>query len=150
MRKFLLYMRAQPTPLIQPSSMVIHMPFSTFTPETFAKFMPMPESFGTLAQDAVAASTESTRVSFKGMQDTGAALMQHAKDQMALSVETGKKFSEVTSVEDVMALQTSFMKTAFEANMKSFSEISELYTETMREAFAPLAKQAKKASKAAS
>ncbi|MEM6534130.1 MAG: phasin family protein [Pseudomonadota bacterium] len=128
--------------------MVTDMPFSTFTPETFAKLMPMPDAFGTLAQDAVVASTESTRASFKGMQETGTALMQHAKDQVALSVETGKKFSEVTSVEDAMALQTTFVKSAFEANMKSFSEISELYTETMREAFAPLAKQAKKASKA--
>lgn len=129
--------------------MVNSMPFSAFTPETFSKFMPLPESMGTLAQDAVAASTESTRASFKGMQEASSTLMRQAKDQMALSVETGKKLSEVSTFEDAMALQTNFMKSAFESNMKNFTELSELYTETMREAFAPLAKQAKKAAKSA-
>ncbi len=125
------------------------MPFTAFTPESFTKYMPMPESMTALTQDAVSASTESTRASMKGLQEAGTTMMRQAKDQVALSVETGKKMSEVSSVEDVMALQASFVKSAFEANMKNFTELSELYTETMREAFAPLAKQAKKAAKAA-
>jgi len=114
------------------------MPFTTFSPDTFTKFMPLPDTVTSLAQDAVSASTESTRASFK------------AKDQVALSVETGKKMSEVASFEDVLTLQTNFVKSAVEANIKTFSELSEVYTDTLREAFAPLAKQAKKAAKTAS
>ncbi len=125
------------------------MPFTTFSPDTFTKFMPLPDTMTSLAQDAVSASTESTRASFKGMQEASTTLVRQAKDQVALSVETGKKMSEVSSFEDVLTLQTNFVKSAVEANIKTFSELSELYTDTMREAFAPLAKQAKKAAKTA-
>ena len=48
-----------------------------------------------------------------------------------------------------MTIQTGYVKSAFENNLKGFGELSELYAETMREAFAPLAKQAKKAAKSA-
>ncbi len=125
------------------------MTFTAFSPENFTKFMPLPESMNTLAQNAVSASTESTRASFKGMQEAGTTIARQAKDQVALTVETGKKISEVASFEDAMALQASYVKSAFEANIKNFSELSELYTDTMLEAFAPIAKQAKKAAKAA-
>jgi phasin family protein len=93
------------------------------------------------------ASTASTRATVKGMQEAGQTMMSQMKERMTLSVETGKKLSEAASLEEAMSIQASFMKTAFEANMKGFSEITELYSETMREAFAPLAKQAKKSAK---
>lgn len=102
---------------------------------------------GTLARGAMEASTASTRASVKGMQDAGQTMMAHLKEQMNLSVETGKKLADVGSIEDAMGIQTRFMKSAFENNLKGFGELSELYAETMREAFAPLAKQAKKATK---
>ncbi len=124
-------------------------PFSAFSNETLAGFMPSNDSMSTLARGAVEASTASTRASVKGMQDASQTMMSHAKEQMTLTVEAGKKLSEVTSLEDALSIQTGFMKSAFENNLKGFSELTELYTETMREAFAPLAKQAKKAAKTA-
>ena len=66
---------------------------------------------------------------------------------MNLSVETGKKLAEAASLEDALSIQTGYMKSAFENNLKGFTELSEVYTETLRDAFAPLAKQAKKAAK---
>lgn len=104
---------------------------------------------GTLARGAMEASTASTRASMKGMQDAGQTMMAHFKEQMNLSVETGKKLSEAESLEDAMSIHARYMKSAFENNLKGFSELSELYADTMREAFAPLAKQAKKAAKTA-
>lgn len=100
-----------------------------------------------LARGAMEASTASTRASVKGMQDAGQTMMAHFKEQMSLSVETGKKLAEAGSFEDAMTIQTRFVKSAFENNLKGFSELSELYAETMREAFSPIAKQAKKAAK---
>ncbi|MEM7330373.1 MAG: phasin family protein [Pseudomonadota bacterium] len=122
-------------------------PFAAFNSDAFANFFPDTDSMGSLARGAMEASTASTRASVKGMQDAGQTMMAHAKQQMSLSVETGRKLAEAGSLEDALSIQTNFMKSAFENNFKGFSELSEVYTETLRDAFAPLAKQAKKAAK---
>lgn len=124
-------------------------PFSALNTDAFSGFFPESDSVGALARGAMEASTASTRASVKGMQDASQTLMAHFKEQMNLSVETGKKLAEAGSIEDAMGIQTRYMKSAFENNLKGFSELSELYADTMREAFAPLAKQAKKAAKTA-
>lgn len=122
-------------------------PFSAFNADAFSGLFPESDSAGALARGAMEASTASTRASVKGMQDASQTMMAHFKEQMNLSVETGKKLAEAGSIEDAMGIQTRFMKSAFENNLKGFSELSEVYADTMREAFAPLAKQAKKAAK---
>mgnify|MGYP001791180555 FL=1 len=124
-------------------------PFSTFNTDAFSNFFPDTDSVGSLARGAMEASTASTRASVKGMQEASQAMMAHMKQQMTLSVETGKKLAEAESLEDAMGIQTKYLKSAFENNLKGFNELSEVYTETLRDAFAPLAKQAKKASKSA-
>ena len=124
-------------------------PFAAFNTAPFTGFFPESDSMGSLARGAMEASTASTRASVKGMQDASQTMMAHLKEQMNLSVETGKKLAEAGSLEDAMGIQTRYMKSAFENNLKGFSELSELYADTMREAFAPLAKQAKKAAKSA-
>lgn len=124
-------------------------PFSAFNPNTFANVFTDNDSMGALTRGAMEASTASTRASVKGMQDVGQTMMAHMKQQMTLSVETSKQLAEADSLETAMRIQTGFMKSAFENNLKGFNEMSELYTETLRETFAPLAKQAKKAAKSA-
>ena len=131
------------------STTPFQMPFASFDPEAMAKFFPMNETMGSFAREAVNASTESTRASMKGMQEAGTTVMAQMKEQMTLGVETGKKLAETTTLEDAMSIQAGYVKSAFEAGVKNFSELSELYADTMREAFAPLAKQAKKTAKAA-
>ncbi|MEM7460694.1 MAG: phasin family protein [Pseudomonadota bacterium] len=64
-----------------------------------------------------------------------------------LLCKTGKKLAEAGTLEDAFGIQSKYLKSAFENNLKGFNELSEVYTETLRDAFAPLAKQAKKASK---
>ena len=124
-------------------------PFGAFNADAFSGFFPESDSMSALARGAMEASTASTRASVKGMQDAGQTMMAHFKEQMSLSVETGKKLAEAGSIEDAMTIQTRFVKSAFENNLKGFSELSELYADTMREAFSPIARQAKKAAKTA-
>lgn len=131
------------------SSSPFAFPFRPFDTEAFASFMPNTDSMGSMARGAMEASTASTRASVKGMQEVGQTLMGHLKEQMTLSVETTKKLSEAGTMSEAVTIQTGFVKSAFENNLKGFGELSELYAETMREAFAPLAKQAKKAVKSA-
>jgi len=124
-------------------------PFKAFDTGAFTSAFTDNDSMSALARGAMEASTASTRASMKGMQDVGQTMMTHMKQQMTLSVETTKKFAEADSFEAAMRIQTGFMKSAFENNLKGLSEMSELYTEALRETFAPLAKQAKKAAKSA-
>ncbi|MEM1087712.1 MAG: phasin family protein [Pseudomonadota bacterium] len=125
------------------------MPFTAFDADLMGNFFPANDSMGSYARDAMTATTESTRASMKGMQEVSNSLLAQMKEQMTLGVETSKKLAETTTVQDAMTLQVSYMKSAFESGIKSFSELSELYADTMREAFAPLAKQAKKTAKSA-
>lgn len=124
-------------------------PFRGFDANAIANFLPNQDAVGTLARGAMEASTASTRASVKGMQEVGQTMLDHLKQQIALSVETGKKLSEAGTLSEAMTVQTGFVKSAFENNLKGFNELSEVYADTLREAFAPLAKQAKKAAKSA-
>lgn len=131
------------------SSTPFTFPFSSFSADAFSSFFPDTDAVGSLARGAMEASTASTRASVKGLQDVGQTLMSQMKNHVNLSVETGKKLAEADSLEDALKIQTGYVKSAFENNLKGFNELAELYTETMQEAFAPLAKQAKKAAKSA-
>ena len=124
-------------------------PFRGFDADAFANILPNQDAMGTLTRGAMEASTASTRASVKGMQEVGQTMMDHFKQQIALTVETGKKLSEAGTLSETMSVQTSFVKSAFENNLKGFNELSEVYADTLREAFAPLAKQAKKTAKSA-
>ncbi len=68
-------------------------PFSTFNTDAFSGFFQENDSMSALARGAMEASTASTRASVKGMQDAGQTMMAHFKEQMSLSVETGKKLA---------------------------------------------------------
>jgi hypothetical protein len=129
------------------TSSAFSFPFSKIDPDAFSALLPGSDALGVMARETIEASTASTRASVKGMQDAGHTLMAHMKTQMSLSVETGKKLSETDSVEAALAIQAAFMKTAFENNLKGFTRLTRLYTETWRDAVAPLAETAKQAAK---
>ena len=125
------------------------MPFQGFNADAFSKMFAMPDSMGSTARETMAASTQSVRASAKGLQDAGSVVMRQLKDHAEMSTEMGKKLADAGSVQDAMQIHAGYVKSSVEANMKGFTELSTLYADTLREAFAPLAKQAKKASKSA-
>ncbi|MGC6499630.1 MAG: TIGR01841 family phasin [Henriciella sp.] len=122
-------------------------PYQMFTSETFSKMFPMPETMGTFAREAVDAGSESALASAKGLQDAGSALLEQLTAQVNLSVETTKKLAEAETLENAMALQAGYVKTATEASLKGFSAFSELCSGAVRDAMAPLAAQMTKATK---
>lgn len=124
-------------------------PFQQFDVENLSKYFTVPSSVTEFARESMSVSTESTRASVKGMQDAGSTVMRQMKDQMTLSVEAGKKLAEAATIEDAVSIQSAYIKSAIEANMKGFTELSTLYADTFREAYAPIAKKAKKVTKKA-
>ena len=122
--------------------------FRGFEPEAFLKFFPSADTVRSYAREAVEASTDSTRASVKGMQDAGQTLVDLVREQVSLSVETGKKLSGVGSIQDAVDLQTEFVKSSFDTNVRGFNELADVYTDTLIGAVNPFVKQAKKAAKA--
>jgi len=115
------------------------LPFTSFSPDAFAKFVPtMMDPFNAMTRDAFNANDDRTKASLKSMQDMGTSMMAGWKKHVALSMETGKKLSSADSIEDAMAIQAGYLKSCYEANIKSASEMTKLYTDTMRTAFAPI------------
>jgi phasin family protein len=125
-------------------------PFRGLDADTFSSFLPDQDAIGTMTRGAMEASNASTRASVKGMQEAGQAILGQLKQQITLSVDTGKKLTEVGSLSEAMTVQTDFVKSAFENHINGFNELADLYTETLSEAIAPLAKQARKTAKKAS
>ena len=123
--------------------------FRGFDADAFSGFLPDQDAIGTLTRGAIEASSASTRASVKGMQEAGQAIMGQLKQQISLSVDTGRKLTEAGSLTEAMSVQTDFVKSAFENHINGFNELADLYTETLSEAIAPLTKQARKAAKKA-
>lgn len=124
-------------------------PFQSFNADTFTKFFTVPDSMSSFARESMAATTKSTQASVKGFQDVSTTVLRQFKDQVTLSVETGKKLADVDSVESAFEVQSAYVKSAVEANMKGFTELAGLVSDTMAEALAPIAQQTAKATKTA-
>ena len=116
-------------------------PFASMTPDAFMKAFP----FGDMSKDAMSASTESAKVSVKGFQDASAMVLSQARERMSATVESGKALAGAKTVEEAMSIQSDFFQSSMKAHVDSLSELTTLYTNTMKEAFAPFAAQAKAA-----
>lgn len=125
------------------------LPFRNLDADAFTKYLPNGEGVSTFAREAVEASTASTRASVKGMQDAGQTLFGLLKEHANLSVEAGKKLASVRSFQDAVDVQTEFVKSSFDTNVRGFNELADVYTDTFVEAVTPLANQVRKATEAA-
>lgn len=98
------------------------------------------DPFNTATRDAFSLGDERTKASLKSMQEMGTSVMGGWKKHVALSIETSKKLTSADTIEDAMAIQAGYLKSCYEANVKSASEMTKLYSDTMRTAFMPLTK----------
>lgn len=131
------------------TSSAFKFPFAGFDSEMLAKYLPQADSVSAFAKETFEASSASTRASVKGMQDAGQSVAEHVKSQFDLTVETGKKLVKAESLKDALSIQTGYVKSAFEKNVKNYNDLSDLFVDTFAEAIAPFSKQTKKVAKAA-
>jgi hypothetical protein len=113
--------------------------FGAFAPETFTKAFPFATQFGDMGKDAVTASTESAKASVKSFQDASAAVMRQAQDRMSMTVETGKTLAGARTIEEAMEIQSSYVKSAFKAQMDGMSELAGIYSAAMKDCMEPFA-----------
>ena len=131
------------------SSSSFKFPFRGLNADAFTNLLPNTDAVSSFARDTVEASTASTRASVKGMQDAGQTLFGIFKEQASLSVETGKKLVSAKSLQDAVNIQTEFVKSSFDNNVRGLNNLADVYTDTFVEAVTPLANQARKVAEAA-
>jgi|GEM_PF-2369283 len=109
--------------------------FGTFDPQNFVKAFP----FGDMGKDAMSASTESAKASVKSFQDASAAVMRQAQDRVSMTVETSKTLAGVSSMEEALEIQSTYMRTAVKAHLDGLSELADIYSSAMKDCFQPFA-----------
>jgi len=123
--------------------------FGGFSAEKLSNFFPAGDQVNSLAHHAMETSTNSAQATFKGAQEASQLVIGHMNKQMGLCTETMQKLSSVRSLDDAISLQTQYVSSALDHALNNFSALSELYTDTLREAFAPVSRQARKAARQA-
>ncbi len=74
----------------------------------------------------------------KGVETLGAHAMAFSKKAMEDQVAAAKTLSAAKSVQEVVELQTSFAKTAFEAYVAEMSKMAEMVSASVKDSVSPL------------
>ncbi len=113
-----------------------------FGPEAFqAGFEKYSALFDTIqesAKDNAEACIETALTAGQGIQAANEQFLAYSKDAAAKSLETTKAIFASKSINEAIAIQTSFAKSAFEAYVGQIKKTRELYGRTAKDSVAPL------------
>ena len=114
----------------------------TFGPEAFqAGFEKSSALFDTIqesAKDNAEACIESALTAGQGIQAANEQFLAYSKDAAAKSLETTKAIFASKSINEAIAIQNGFAKSAFEAYVGQIKKVSELYGRTAKDSIEPL------------
>ncbi len=80
----------------------------------------------------------SVTLASKSAETLGASVLAFSKKSLEDQVAAAKSLAGAKSVQDVIELQTSFAKTAFEAYVAEMSRVTEAFTTSMKDSMAPI------------
>ena len=90
------------------------------------------------AKDNAEACIETALTAGQGIQAANEQFLAYSKDAAAKSLETTKAIFASKSINEAIAIQTSFAKSAFEAYVGQIKKTRELYGRTAKDSVAPL------------
>jgi phasin family protein len=92
----------------------------------------------TYSKKNLEAVVASVTAATKGAETLGAHAVAFSKKSLEDHVAAGKTLAAAKSVQEVVELQTSFAKTAFEAYMAEMNKMSEIVAACMKDSMAPI------------
>jgi len=98
--------------------------------------------FGELSREGLEAVGQSVKATAEGFEAINSRTFAFMKTAMERNIEAMTALTGVKSVEDFTSAQSEFATTSMQTMMTEFSELSDLFSETMRNAAAPLNAQA--------
>ncbi len=98
--------------------------------------------FGDLGRDSLEAVGQSVKATASGMEAINARTFAFMKTAMERNMEAMTTLAGVKSVEDFTSAQSDFATDSMQTMMTEFNALSELFSETVRNAAAPLNAQA--------
>ena len=96
------------------------------------------EAIQKFGKDQIEASTAATAELTKGLQTIATEATDYSKKSMASGKEHMEKLMAVKKLDEAVALQTDFAKTAYEGFVAQVTKMTELYTSVAKEAFKPV------------
>jgi hypothetical protein len=91
-----------------------------------------------LSKDNVEAAMKSFGAISKGVQTVAIELADYAKRSFEQSTATVEKLVGVRTLDKALEIQTEFARTSYEGLVAQASKLGELYTNTAKEAYAPI------------
>lgn len=101
------------------------------------------ESMTTFPKEAMDAFMEAATTSGKGMEKLQAEILAYAKSSGEAFTAATKAIFGAKSLEAAMEAQQAYVKSAFETHMTEMGKLTQLFSESMKAAFEPIAAQAK-------
>jgi phasin family protein len=89
-------------------------------------------------KDTVEAYMKSATVAGKGIESLNSEIYSYSKDAIEESISAGKAILGSKSLHEAFELQTDYAKTAFESYVGELTKVSDLFTSTAKDSFAPL------------
>jgi phasin family protein len=89
-------------------------------------------------KDTAEAYVKSATIAGKGIESLNSEIYSYSKGAIEESITAGKALLASKSVHEAFELQTDFAKSAFEAYVEELTKVSELFTATAKDSFAPL------------
>ena len=89
-------------------------------------------------KDTAEACMKSATVAGKGLETINSEIFSYSKGAIEESIAAGKAILGSKSIHEAIELQTDYAKSAFEAYVGELTKVSELFTATSKDIFAPL------------
>jgi phasin family protein len=106
--------------------------------EGFEKSIKSINDVSAFQKDNLDAVIASATVAGKGAEKLNADTMNFAKKSMEDTVAASKALTSAKSVQEMIELQTNFMKSSMDAYMSQINSVTDLYAGTVKDAMAPL------------
>jgi phasin family protein len=104
--------------------------------------MALSGQFGELSRDGLEAVGQSAKATAAGIEAMNSRTFAFMKTAMDRNIEAMTALTGAKSIEDFTAAQSAFATSSMQTMMAEFNELSELFSDTVRNAAAPLNAQA--------
>ncbi len=106
--------------------------------DSFEKSVSAVSEMNTHSKKNLEAVVASITAASRGAESLGAQAMAYTKKSMEDQMTAAKSLASARSVQEVLELQSTYAKSAYEAYVAELGKMSETFTASFREALAPL------------
>ncbi len=110
--------------------------------DAFERITAFGGDFGEMGRSNMEALTQSAQIAGKGLSTVNAKTLEFMQSTLQANLKAAQAMGAARSVTEIAELQSDFAKTSVETYVSQMTELANMFTATMRDAFEPLNAQA--------